>query len=164
MEIHGIIDKLETLASEGKKLPMGKKALIDPDKLLELVDQLRVAVPQDIVESQGILKKREELLNQSLGEARRIRSSAETEFRSRLDDHEMLKEAKSRADKIVEEAQQKAQRILDMVDTDASNRRGEADRYAQETLYKLEQQVANTLSTVRNGIEVIESHLRATVG
>ncbi|MDO8750316.1 MAG: hypothetical protein Q7K03_04130 [Dehalococcoidia bacterium] len=164
MEIQGIIDRLETLASEGKKLPIGKKALIDPDKLLELVDQLRVAVPQDIVESQGILKKREELLNQSLGEARRIRSSAETEFRSRLDDHEMLKEAKKRGDQIVEEAQQKAQRILDMVDTDASNRRAEADRYAQETLYKLEQQVANTLSTVRNGIEVIESHLRTTAG
>ncbi|MEK7777083.1 MAG: hypothetical protein AAB303_00465 [Chloroflexota bacterium] len=164
MEIQGIIDKLETLASEGKKLPIGRRALIDPDKLLELVDQLRVAVPQDIVESQGILKKREELLNQSLGEARRIRSSAETEFRSRLDDHEMLKEAKKRADQIVEEAQQKAQRILDMVDTDASNRRAEADRYAQETLYKLEQQVANTLSTVRNGIEVIESHLRTTAG
>ena len=164
MEIQGIIDKLETLASEGKKLPIGRRALIDPDKLLELVDQLRVAVPQDIVESQGILKKREELLNQSLGEARRIRSSAETEFRSRLDDHEMLKEAKKRADQIVEEAQQKAQRILDMVDTDSSNRRAEADRYAQETLYKLEQQVANTLSTVRNGIEVIESHLRTTAG
>lgn len=164
MEIQGIIDKLETLASEGKKLPIGRKALIDPDKLLELVDQLRVAVPQDVVESQGILKKREELLNQSLGEARRIRSSAETEFRSRLDDHEMLKEAKKRADQIVEEAQQKAQRILDMVDTDATNRRAEADRYAQETLYKLEQQVANTLSTVRNGIEVIESHLRTVAG
>ncbi len=164
MEIQGIVDKLETLASEGKKLPIGRRALIDPDKLLELVDQLRVAIPQDSVEAQGILKKREELLNQSLGEARRIRSSAETEFRSRLDEHEMLKEAKKRADQIVEEAQQKAQRILDMVDTDSSNRRAEADRYAQETLYKLEQQVANTLSTVRNGIEVIESHLRTTAG
>ncbi len=164
MEIQGIIDRLETLASGGTKLPIGKRALIDPDKLLELVDQLRVAVPRDTVEAQGILKKREELLNQSLGEARRIRSSAETEFRSRLDDHEMLKEAKKRADQIVEEAQQKAQRILDMVDTDSTNRRAEADRYAQETLYKLEQQVANTLSTVRNGIEVIESHLRTTAG
>ena len=160
MEISGIIDRLEALASGGQKLPIGKRALIDPDKLLELVDQLRVAVPRDTVEAQGILKKREELLNQSLGEARRIRSSAETEFRSRLDDHEMLKEAKKRGDQIVEEAQQKAQRILDMVDTDSTNRRAEADRYAQETLYKLEQQVANTLSTVRNGIEVIESHLR----
>ena len=164
MEIQGIIDRLETLASEGKKLPLGKKALIDPDKLLELVDQLRVGVPQDIVESQGILNRREELLNESLGEARRIRSSAETEFRSRLDDHEMIKEAEKRAEEIIEEAQQKAQQILDMVDADASNRRSEADRYAQETLYKLEQQVAGTLSTVRNGIEVIESHLSATAG
>ncbi len=164
MELLGIIDKLESLATAGKKLPLGKKALIDPDKLLELVDQLRVAVPQDMAQAQEILKKRDDLLNQTLGEARRIRSSAETEFRSRLDSNEVQKEAQKQAERIVTEAQQKAQRILDMADTDSSSRRAESDRYAQEVLYKLEQEVANSLSTVRNGIEVLESHLRAAAG
>lgn len=162
MEIQGIIDRLETLAMEGKKIPLGKRALIDPDKLLELVDQLRIAVPRDTAEAQEILKKREDLLNQSLGEARRIRTSAETEYRSRLDDHEVVKEAKKQAERVLDEAQHKAQRVLDMVDVDVSNRRAEADRYAQEILYKLEQEVNKTLGTVRNGIEALESHLRAT--
>ena len=164
MEILGIIDKLESMATAGKKLPLGKRALMDPDKILELVDQLRVAVPQDIAQATEILKKRDDLLNQTLGEARRIRSSAETEFRSRLDGNEVLKEAQKQADRIVGEAQQKAQRILDLADTDSAGRRAESDRYAQEVLYKLEQEVANSLSTVRNGIEVLESHLRAAAG
>ena len=143
---------------------MSKKALVDPDKLLELVDQLRVTVPQDVAESEEILRKREELLNQSLGEARRIRASAETEYRSRVDENELVKEAQKQAEKIVEEAQQKAQRILDIADSDSETSRSSADKYSQEVLYKLEEEVANLLTTVRNGIEVLESRQSAVTG
>ena len=136
---------------------MSKRTLIEPDRLLELVDQLRVAVPEDIAEAEEMLRKREEILNHSLGEARRIRASAETEYRSRVDESELVKETRKQAEKIVEEAQQKAQHILDMVDSDAATRRASADLYSQDVLYKLEQEVTNVLSTVRNGIEVLES-------
>ena len=130
---------------------------VDAEKLLELVDQLRVAVPQDVSEAEEVLRKREELLNQSLGEARRIRASAEDEFRSRIDDNELIQEAKKQSEKLVEEAQGKAQRILDTADSDSDTRRTSADQYSQEVLYKLEQEVAGLLGTVRNGIEVLES-------
>lgn len=134
---------------------------VDAEKLLELVDQLRVAVPQDVSEAEEVLRKREDLLNQSLGEARRIRASAENEFRSRIDDNELIQEAKKQSEKLVEEAQGKAQRILDTADSDATTRRSSADQYSQEVLYKLEQEVAGLLGTVRNGIEVLESRQSA---
>ena len=108
-----------------------------------------------------MLRKREELLNQSLGEARRIRASAENEYRSRVEESELVKEAQKQAAIIVEEAQQKAQRILDLTDDDASSRRALADQYAQEVLYKLEQEVAGLLTTVRHGIEALEARQSA---
>ena len=151
------------MAATGRKLPIGRKALVDPDAILELVDQLRVAVPQDIAEAEEVLRKREELLNRSLEEARRIRASAETEYRSRVDESELVKEAGKQAAKIVEEAQQKAQRILDVADGDAANRRSSADQYAQEVLYQLEQEVAGLLTTLRHGIEVLEARNSAAV-
>ena len=137
---------------------------VDAEKLLELVDQLRVAVPQDVSEAEEVLRKREDLLNQSLGEARRIRASAENEFRSRIDDNELIHEAQKQSEKLVEEAQEKAQRILDTADSDANTRRSSADQYSQEVLYKLEQEVAGLLGTVRNGIEVLESRQSALSG
>ena len=135
--------------------------MVDPDNLLELVDQLRVAVPQDVAEAEEVLRKREDLLNQSLGEARRIRASAETEYRSRVDDNELVQEAKKQADWIVEEAQQKAQRILDLADNDAGTRRASADQYSQTVLYQLEKEIAGLLATVRNGIDVLETQQSA---
>lgn len=134
---------------------------MDPDKLLELVDQLRVAVPQDVTEAEEVLKKREDLLNQSLGEARRIRASAETEYRSRVDENELVQEAKKQSASIVEEAQQKAQRILDLADHDAGARRTAADQYSQTVLYQLEKEIAGLLATVRNGIDVLDTQQSA---
>ena len=136
---------------------MSKRRLVDPDQLMELVDQLRVAVPQDVSEAEEILRKREDLLNQSLGEARRIRASAETEYRSRVDESELIKESEKQGQKIIDDAHEKAKRILEIAENDAQAHRGSADRYSQEALYKLEVEVAGLLTTVRNGIEELES-------
>ena len=136
---------------------MSKKLAIDSETLLELVDQLRVSIPQDISAADEVLRKREELLNQSLGEAKRIRTSAETELRSRVGEAELVKEAEKEAQAIAEEAEEKAQQILDVAETQAATKRTSADRYAQEQLYKLEEEVNRLLGTVRNGIEVLEA-------
>ena len=136
---------------------MSKKLAIDSEALVELVDQLRVSIPQDISEADEVLRKREELLNQSLGEAKRIRASAESELRSRIGETELVKEAEKEAQSIEEEAEGKAQQILDAAETQAATKRTSADRYAQEQLYKLEEEVNRLLSTVRNGIEVLEA-------
>lgn len=136
---------------------MSKKLAIDSETLLELVDQLRVSIPQDISEADEVLRKREDLLNQSLGEAKRIRASAETELRSRIGESELVKEAEKEASAIAEEAEEKAQQILDVAETQAATKRTSADRYAQEQLYKLEEEVSRLLGTVRNGIEVLEA-------
>ncbi|MBI4199839.1 MAG: hypothetical protein HY535_05155 [Chloroflexi bacterium] len=156
MQILGLIDKLEALATSAKKVPLGHKAIVDAEKLLELVDQMRVAIPEDVAESQEVLRKREELLNQSLGEARRIRSSAESEYRSRVEENQLVKEAHKRATQVVEEAQQKTQRILLQAEKDAAGRRASADEYTQEVLYQLEQEVSHLLTAIRNGIEMLE--------
>lgn len=134
---------------------------MDPDSLLSLVDQMRIAVPRDLKEAEEILLRREDLLGQSLVEARKIRASAESEFRSRVDESELVKGAEQQADKIVEDAQQKAQRFLDVADSDATTRRASADQYSQEVLYKLEQQIANLLSTVRRGIDALDLQQKA---
>ena len=123
---------------------------------MELVDQMRVTLPKEIKEAEELLINREDLLGQSLVEARRIRASAESEFRSRVDETELVKESQEQAAKIVEEGQQKAQRILDMADADSKTRRASADQYAQDVLYQLEQQIASILSTVRHGIDALD--------
>ncbi len=117
---------------------------------------MRVAVPKDIMEAEEVLQRRDDILSQSLVEARRIRATAESEYRSRIDESELMKKAQEEAASVVEEAQQKAQRIRDIADSDAKTRRASSDQYAQDVLYQLEQQVAGILSTVRHGIDALD--------
>jgi hypothetical protein len=100
---------------------------------------------------------RENLINQALLEARRIRSASEDEARSRVKESEVTKEAKIKSEEIIEEAQRKAQRVLDEVDNQVNSRRAEADQYAQATLLKLEEELSQALTTIRHGIEVTET-------
>ncbi|MBI4338401.1 MAG: hypothetical protein HY680_00440 [Chloroflexi bacterium] len=136
---------------------MSKRALVDPDQLLKLVEQLRAAVPGDFSRAQEVLRKRDDLLSQGLDEARRIRASAETELRSRLGETNLVREAQKQAEQIAAEAQGKAKRVLEIAEAEASKRRAAADQYSQEVLYQLEQDVAGVLTTIRHGIEVLDA-------
>ena len=145
------------MVGSATKVPVSRRSLVDLEKLSELVDQMRVVVPKDIKEAEEVLLRREDLLNQALVEARRIRASAESEFRSRVEENELVTEAHERAAKIIEEAEEKVKRILDMTEAEGKSQRASSDQYAQEVLYQLEQQVSGILSTVRHGIDALDT-------
>ena len=157
MKLSSLIEKLEELISSGTGVPATGRVLIDRDKLAELVNQIRSAVPEDIQEAQDLLQMREKLINQALLEGRHIRSASEDEARSRVTESEITKEAKKRSGEIIEEAQHRAQRVLDETDAQVTTRRAGADKYTQETLLKLEEDLSQILTTIRHGIEVTET-------
>ena len=129
---------------------------MDAEKILDIVDQIRVAVPAEVREAQEFLEKREGIINQSLLEARRIRSAAEDESRTRVQESEILKESLRRSEESMVDAQRRAERIRAEAEKEAQHRMAEADKYAKESLYKLETQLAAILASVRKGIEVLE--------
>ncbi|MBM3939517.1 MAG: hypothetical protein FJ318_01215 [SAR202 cluster bacterium] len=155
MEILELVDRLEAMATHAKKVPITGRAMIDAEKLLELVDQMRLSIPRNIGEAQEVLDRREQILNQTMIDAKRVKAAAENEAGKRVDDNELVKNAKKRADEIVQEAHVKSERLLQAVEMEARNRKANADTYAHEVLTKLEEEVANILSTVRTGIRVL---------
>ena len=157
MELSSLIEKLEEVISSGTGVPATGRVLIERGKLTELVAQIRVAIPEDIQEAQDLLQMRENVINQALLEARRIRGTAEEEVRARVTESEITKDARKQSEEIIEEAQLRAQRILDETDNQAHARRAGADRYAQATLQKLEEELAQVINTIRNGIQVMDT-------
>ncbi|MFN3973879.1 MAG: hypothetical protein ACK4K2_01160 [Dehalococcoidia bacterium] len=168
MEILSLIDRLETLITTSPRLPATKKVILDTERVLELVDHLRLAVPRDVQEAQDILARREGVINAALLEARKIKADAEREGQARLEQSEIVKQAnakaeevvadaKHRADMLVADAQRKAQRILADAQATAEQRVNEANRYAQEILYRLEESLSGALNSVRRGLDALEA-------
>lgn len=141
--------------------------MIDRRRLLDLVDQLRAAVPADLREAQEILKRRDEVLAQADEESALRLARADEEIDRRVAESEVAKAAEVRAQEIIAEAQRKIEGILDEARRQAEQRSAEgaklaseqmdeADRYAMEMLRKLEQQLDAFMSSVRSGIDTLD--------
>ena len=157
MEITNLIDQLENLISSGTSVPATGRIFLEKEKLANLIQALKDAIPVDIQEAQDLLKMRENLINQALQEGRGIKSVADEEAKSRLTESAILKEAESMSQEILEKTKAQAQDILADTETQVINKKAEADLYSKSTLEKLEEELYTMINTVRHGIELIDS-------
>lgn len=171
IDILHLIDSLEELVAEGRKLPLRGGLVVDRQRLLDLIDQLRVAVPEDIHEAQKILQAQDQILAQARKDADDILMRADAERERQLQEHELTKLAEEHARKIVEngderarelvrEAEEQARARLDEAMTSAQQQMSEADLYALQSLRRLEGQIENFLTTIRRGIDTFEGKRR----
>tara|TARA_Y100000588_G_scaffold129603_1_gene141994 strand:- start:492 stop:989 length:498 start_codon:yes stop_codon:yes gene_type:complete len=157
MEITNLIDQLENLISSGTGVPATGRIFLEKEKLSNLIQALKDAIPVDIQEAQDLLTMRENLINQALQEGRRIKSVADEEAKSRLAESAILKEAESMSQELLEKTKAQAQDILADTETQVINKKEEADLYSKSTLEKLEAELYTMMNTVRHGIELIDS-------
>ena len=155
MDIINVIDKLDALVNTSRKLPGTRARLVDAEKVMELVEQLRLSIPQDIRAAQEVLQSKDSLVSQAQIEARRIRGEAEEEFKARLDQHELATAAQLKADEVLSESERRADRIIELADAEARNNRTETDAYIVQSLRSLERELATVLSTVRKGLDTV---------
>ena len=162
IDIINIIDRMETLIETSKSVPVSGNVLIDKNKAMELVDQMRLAVPQEIRSAEEVLSSKDHIINQAQAEARHTKSKAEDEFRQRLEQSELVALAENRAEATLKDAEERANRVLEISESEALTRRTEADAYALRSLRALERELAVLSGSVRKGIDVLAS--QATVG
>ncbi len=136
---------------------MSGNVLIDKNKAMELVDQLRLAIPQEVRSAEEVLSSKDHIINQAQAEARHTKSKAEDDYRQRLDQSELVMLAESRADETLKDAEERAARVLQHSESEALSRRTDADAYALRSLRALERELSVLSGSVRKGIDVLAS-------
>ncbi len=145
MDILHLIDRLEEILNDSRAIPFTHNVVVDEDKVLDLIDQMRVAIPEEVKKSQQLLAQRDRLLAQAQEEANRTLALAREKSEQLVERDAIVQAASARADQIV--AQAKA---------DIENTRRDADEYAMDTLNKLEMELDRVLTQVRNGINTLK--------
>jgi len=146
MDILHLVDRLEELFNESRPIWLTHSVIVDEDRMLDLIDQMRVAVPEEIKKAQQIITQRDRVIAQAKEEANRTIALAREKAEKRLEDNEIIQSAKVRADQIIEQANK-----------EAAVSQQEADQYILDTLQKLEIQMDRLLSQVRNGIKTLQA-------
>jgi hypothetical protein len=71
MDIQHLVDRLEDLIDEGRHIPFSKFTLIDEERALEIIDQMRISVPEQIEKASRLINQRDRLMAQANEEATR---------------------------------------------------------------------------------------------
>ena len=148
MDILHLVDRLEELFNQSRSIPLTRLVVVDEDRMLDLVDQMRVSIPEEVKKAQQILAQRDRILAQSQEEANRTVSLAREKSEQMLEKDSVVQAANSRAEQIIARARAEADGI-----------RQEADQYVVERLASLQMELEHILNQVRNGIATVERDL-----
>jgi len=145
MDILQLIDRLEELFNESKSIPLTRNVMVDEDRMLDIIDQMRIAIPEEVKKAQQLLGQRDRVLAQAQEEANRTLDLARQKA-DQLASKEM----------VVQEAQRRAEQILAQARADADNTRGDADDYVMRSLTQLQAELERISNQVSNGIRVVQ--------
>jgi hypothetical protein len=148
MDILHLVDRLEELFNNSRSIPLTRQVVVDEDRMLDLVDQMRVSIPEEVKKAQQILAQRDRILAQSQEEANRTVGLAREKSDQLIEKEAVVQTAQSRAEQILAKARLEAEGI-----------RRDADQYVVERLATLQAELERILNQVRNGIATIEDDL-----
>ncbi len=148
MDILHLVDRLEELLNQGRRIPLTSNTIINDERMLDIIDQMRLAIPDEVKKAQQLLAQRDRILAQAQEEANRTIAIAREKSEQLLERDAIVQAAQARADQIVEKAHLEAEQT-----------RKEADQYVLDTLAHLEIELERYLNQVRNGIRTLQKEL-----
>jgi vacuolar-type H+-ATPase subunit H len=162
-----LIDRLEEMLAEAKKAPLSSSVMVDKARLYDLIDQMRVAVPDQVFAANEVVENRSQTLVDAQAEANRIIEEARRRAEQEVANDPSLRDAESRAQEILRRAEEEAEERRQLAEDEATRRIAdaarsasfqleEADKYALELMRKLEQQLGNYVENVRGSISQLE--------
>ena len=145
MDIQHLVDRLEDLVDEGRHLFGTKYTMVDEERTLEIIDQMRISIPEEIEMAARVSQQRDRVLAEANEEAARIVQQARQHSEDLIDQHEMVRQAKIRAEYVIEQAKIGSSKITQ-----------DADDYVLAQLNQLEHAFAGSLEEIRNGIQLLQ--------
>ncbi|NEA52192.1 cell division initiation protein [Streptomyces sp. SID10815] len=142
MDVQKKLDEIVTTVSGARSMPMSASCVVNRAQLLELLEEVRQALPGSLAQAQELIGDREQMVEDARREADRIIESAHAERGSLVSGTEVARRSQAEADRILTEARQEAEEV-----------RAEADDYVDSKLANFEVVLTKTLGSVGRGRE-----------
>lgn len=145
VEILYLLDQLEDMVGISKRVPFSHRVMVEEDDFVELVEQLRLAIPSEVRQAQRVVRDREKIIAEAQQEAAHIIEAARSRAEYLVSNEGVFNEAKQRSEEILRLAEERRKRQM-----------GEIDVYAMEQFNRIEQ-------SLREGLELIDGAVQETV-
>lgn len=143
MSVYRVLEKLEAYVHEGTWLPAGHRVLSE-ERLIEFIEKIRSSLPEEVGRAKIIAKDQDRMIRAAQEKAQAIVTEATSRHEELVDDHEIVRRARTTAEVVLREAEDRARKI-----------REGADTYAARVLTELENRLASALGSVRKGRDTL---------
>jgi hypothetical protein len=148
VDILYLVDRLENLIAGSRRMPLVNQIILKESDILNIVDQLRTTIPEEIKQARRIIQDKERILAQAQAEASALLARAREESEQTVNRQGLLKAAEARSKELVQRAEQEAEQL-----------KNEADGYVIETLRALRDHLTSVETDIGRSILSIEKGL-----
>ncbi|WP_026882332.1 ATPase [Clostridium akagii] len=146
MNVIKLLEYLEEIVDTSSKVPITGKILVNKKEIIKTLDDIMSQLPDELKKAQWVLNEKDKIISDALKEAEKIRQKNVEQIMKDIQSHDISKEAKKQADKIISDAQ-KASREIQIGSRE----------YASEVLADLDREVKESsqimLSNVKNEMD-----------
>ena len=147
MEIFTLLDTLEDILDKSKHIPFTEKGVVDKEEMLEIIQEIRLKLPDELKQAKWIKEERGRILQEAEKEADDIVREAENRIIAMIDEHEITRKAYDQKAEIIETANEMSREIT----------KGTKD-YADGILENLEVAINNINATIAEALKTIEQN------
>jgi len=146
-----MLNMLHAMITEAWGVPLGaEKCIIERDKALDILDEIRGQFPTEIAEAKRLLDARADFINNAKREAETIKRSAEERARQLIDEQEIVKISRARSNE-----------MLNHAETSSAELRRVANEYVDDAMHRTEEALTAALDEIRQSRQRFRQAARA---
>ena len=147
MSIENLIREMEDILENSWGLPMsGGRVVLNSKNIRKILEDMYLALPQEIVQAQKIINERNRLIEGAKNEAEAMIKLSEEKIKMMVSQSEIVKSAQIAADNILADAKSKAEEI-----------KKSSNEYVTEMMKRLDESVTQNLVEIRKARQALES-------
>ncbi len=147
MSIENLINEMEDMLENSWGLPMsGGRVVLNSKNIRKILEDIRLALPQEIVQAQKIINERNRIIESAKSDAETMIKLSEEKIKVMVSQSEIVKAAQASADEILNDAQTKAKEI-----------KKSASEYAGEMMKRMDESVTQGLLEIRKARQALET-------
>ena len=135
-----LFDMLYGMIEEAKNMPLSTdKCIIERDRVLDLLDDIRAQFPVELAEAQKLLAARNDYIASAKREADLIRQQAEEKAKQMIAEDQVLNAAKQRSAEMLRQTEERTREL-----------KKAANDYCEDALRRTEEAVAEAYNEIKN--------------
>jgi vacuolar-type H+-ATPase subunit H len=146
-DILDLIDRLESQVTEGKRVLLSNRVIVEEGEFLALLDQLRDAVPVEIQHARRVLQDRQKIVLDAQAEAEKIIMTAKERAEYLISEKGLTAEARYRGEDYLRQGKETSRKLM-----------SEVDQYASDLLNKVESVMRDNLKDIETAKMRIAGH------